>query len=63
MRTARWRYSRWGEDATGANEELYDHDRDPGELHNLARDPAHATTLHDLRARLEERRRSARRLP
>jgi arylsulfatase A-like enzyme len=61
LRTARWRYSRWGEDATGVNEELYDHDGDPGELHNLARDPAHAITLQELRARFEERRRSARR--
>ena len=61
LRTARWRYSRWGEGASGVNEELYDHDRDPRELHNLARDPAQATTLQQLRARFEERRRSARR--
>lgn len=34
-------------------EELYDLAVDPDELHNLALDPAHAATLHDLRTRLD----------
>jgi arylsulfatase A-like enzyme len=63
LRTARWRYSRWGDDATGDNEELYDHDRDPGEFRNLARDPAYEAELRELRARFEERRGAARRPP
>ncbi len=38
-------------------EELYDHDRDPYELDNLADDAGHAEVLDRLRARLEEWRR------
>ncbi len=53
IRTYRWRYSRWGEEAQGSNEELYDHHRDPRENHNLARDPAHAEELEQLRSRFE----------
>ncbi|MCY2996188.1 MAG: sulfatase-like hydrolase/transferase [Planctomycetota bacterium] len=34
-------------------EELYDVQADPWEIHNLAADPAQATTLKDLRARLD----------
>ena len=34
-------------------EELYDVQADPWEVQNLAADPAHATTLKDLRARLD----------
>jgi arylsulfatase A-like enzyme len=57
VRTPRWRYNRWGEQG----EELYDHDADPREFTNLARDPAHAGTLAELRASLEQaRRRSSR---
>jgi uncharacterized sulfatase len=37
IRTARYRYTRW--EGLGGGEELYDHDRDPGEFRNLARDP------------------------
>ena len=33
-------------------DELYDHETDPGELANLAEDPAHSETLADLRRRL-----------
>ena len=50
IRTERWRYTEWNESRDGT--ELYDHATDPHELHNLARDPAHAATLRDLRARL-----------
>lgn len=63
LRTARYRYNRWGEDAGGDNEELYDHEADPGEHHNLARDPAHRADLERLRARFEEVRRAARTHP
>ena len=35
-------------------EELYDLERDPHELKNLAADPAHRDTLDNLRARLKE---------
>jgi arylsulfatase A-like enzyme len=63
LRTDRWRYTRWGENATVNNEELYDHGRDPGEHRNLARVPAYEVELQDLRARFEERRRAARRQP
>lgn len=38
IRTARYRYTRW--EGLGGGEELYDHDRDPGEFRNLAPDPS-----------------------
>ena len=63
IRTYRWRYSRWGEEAQGSNEELYDHHRDPRENHNLARDPAHAEELEQLRSRFESVRVLARKKP
>ncbi len=47
IRTERWRYSEWSGGKEGV--ELYDHDTDPGELNNLAKDPAHAATLADLK--------------
>ncbi len=60
LRTDRWRYNRWGEAATGDNEELYDHRNDPGEHTNLARDPAHRTDLTKLRRLFDEQRAKAR---
>lgn len=51
IRTEDWRYTEWGRDGIeGA--ELYDHRRDPQELHNLAADPAQATVLAELRGQL-----------
>jgi iduronate 2-sulfatase len=50
LRTERWRYTEW--DGGKAGVELYDHDADPGELRNLAADPAQAKTLDDLKALL-----------
>lgn len=47
IRTPRWRYSEWDEGRAGV--ELYDHQSDPQEFHNLARDPAHAATVAELR--------------
>ena len=48
LRTARWRYIRY----TDGSEELYDHDADPHEWHNLAGDAAHAAVKKDLAAAL-----------
>jgi arylsulfatase A-like enzyme len=39
VRTERWRYTEWDGGAKGV--ELYDHDADPQELHNVADDPKH----------------------
>lgn len=50
LRTDRWRYTEWDEGKEGA--ELYDHDADPGELKNLAADPAHSATVAELSAQL-----------
>lgn len=52
LRTARWRYTEW--DAGEHGVELYDHDRDPGELTNLARDPAMTTILGELSSTLRK---------
>jgi iduronate 2-sulfatase len=38
VRTQHWRYTRWS-DGTA---ELYDHQVDPEETHDIAADPAHA---------------------
>ncbi|MFT4604337.1 MAG: iduronate 2-sulfatase [Rhodothermales bacterium] len=62
LRTSRWRYNRWGETPTPLNEELYDHRGDPGEITNLARDPAFAPDLEKLRQAFERARRTARTL-
>ncbi len=50
LRTPRWRYTEWDEGKQGR--ELYDHDRDPKELTNLANDPAHAGTVQELSEKL-----------
>lgn len=47
VRTERWRYSRFPD-----GEELYDHDVDPNEWHNLAGKPEHAETKQRLAALL-----------
>ena len=48
LRTERWRFTRY---ANGA-EELYDHDKDPHEWTNLARQPAYRDIVAALRKRL-----------
>lgn len=60
IRSARWRYVRWGEKAEGANEQLYDHQNDPEEKVNLVEDPAYRDTLVELRQLWEEKRAAAR---
>lgn len=54
IRTDAWAYNEWG--PNGANGiELYDRVADPRELHNLARDPAHAAVLVELKQQLQAR--------
>ena len=48
IRTKRWRYIRY----TDGSEELYNHDYDPNEWTNLAKQPTMAPTLSKLRARI-----------
>jgi len=51
IRTDRWRYTEWGNSGVlGA--ELYDHEIDPHEFTNLAKDKAHDDVVRDLKKRL-----------
>jgi uncharacterized sulfatase len=47
VRTGRWRYTEWDGGKRGS--ELYDHDHDPQEWHNLADKPEHADTIRELK--------------
>jgi iduronate 2-sulfatase len=47
VRTERWRYTEWDDGKQGA--ELYDHDQDPNEYQNLAKDPKHASTVAEMK--------------
>lgn len=51
LRTDRWRYTEWDGGEKGV--ELYDHESDPREYTNLAKDPQHADTVKQLRAKLK----------
>ncbi len=48
VRTERWRFTEWQYGEKGM--ELYDHDKDPQELNNLANDPAYSTVVAELKA-------------
>lgn len=52
VRTERWRYTEWDEGRQGV--ELYDHDKDPGEYRNLAKDPAYGKTIDELKRLLHQ---------
>ena len=52
LRTQRWRYTEWDEGRAG--KELYDHDSDPRELHNLADQPEQAQVVADLATQLHK---------
>jgi arylsulfatase A-like enzyme len=52
LRTDRWRYTEWDGGKQGV--ELYDHEQDPNEYTNLAKDPRHADTVKQLSSRLHE---------
>jgi arylsulfatase A-like enzyme len=50
LRTDRYRYTEWDGGKQGV--ELYDHQADPHEYTNLAKDPKHADTVKQLSAKL-----------
>jgi uncharacterized sulfatase len=52
LRTDRYRYTEWDGGKQGT--ELYDHQSDPQEFKNLAKDPKHAETVKQLSAKLLE---------
>jgi uncharacterized sulfatase len=52
IRTDRWRYTEWDEGKQGT--ELYDHQADPQEYTNLAKDPKHAETVKQLSSKLQQ---------
>lgn len=56
IRTDRWRYSDWGGGKLGV--ELYDHEADPNEWHNLADDSQWKSLMKEFRAELDRTIRS-----
>jgi len=52
VRTERWRYTEWDGGRQGV--ELYDHNNDPGEYYNLARDKKHARIIAKLKRLLRQ---------
>lgn len=58
LRSERWTYLRWL-DENPVVEELYDNANDPLQEHNLLSDPAHASTLKQLKSRMAELRSEA----
>ena len=59
VRTARHRYTEWGEGGA-AGVELYDYEKDPQEIANLGKDPAHAEVAKRMKALLARARERAR---
>lgn len=62
IRTARYRYTEWGPDAVEGRE-LYDHQQDPAEMHNLAAEAVHEQTISQLSALLRRRIQEAQQPP
>jgi arylsulfatase A-like enzyme len=60
IRTDSWRYTRWGEEVTEGNEELYDHQNDPEEHINLADNRKNREVLEEMREKFELARNKAR---
>jgi iduronate 2-sulfatase len=52
VRTERWRYTEWAFGKQGA--ELYDHDNDPKELHNLAADTKYSEVVARMKTLLKK---------
>jgi iduronate 2-sulfatase len=52
VRTERWRYTEWDFGTKGT--ELYDHDQDPQELHNLAGDAKYADVVTTMKKLLKQ---------
>jgi iduronate 2-sulfatase len=52
LRTDRYRYTEWDGGKQGV--ELYDHEKDPHEYTNLAKEPQHAETVKQLSAKLRD---------
>lgn len=57
VRTAAWRYTEWDEGRQGV--ELYDHQKDPQEYHNLASDPRFASVVTEMKRYLRDGWRAA----
>ena len=53
IRDERYRYNEW--DDTRRGEQLYDHESDPGETHNLADEAKYAPVIANLRKRLHDK--------
>lgn len=52
VRTERWRYNEWGEDGKNGVE-LYDQEKDPGEMQNLAENPEYDGILKTMKETLQ----------
>jgi hypothetical protein len=52
VRTEHWRYTEWDEGKQGV--ELYDHDKDPFEVNNLAKDAKYGKVVEELKQLLRE---------
>lgn len=62
LRTPRYRYTEWGPQGK-AGAELYDHESDPQEMHNLAGDAKYAEAVAELSPRLQKRVQQAQKAP
>jgi len=59
IRTPKWRYTLWGDEPNGKNEELYNHITDPEEHFNLATDPSQEHILKTLRNQFKQTKNKA----